>query len=673
MDSVDIDQAEKKSEEASDAELLLSDASDPNGFFDIPLVSPRIGDEYQAETPPLLTHSQLFDLSMNPIKSESTIDTASNLFLMGLPIPITWICNEKEERSKVDPASFFPVPGLSPESWSDFEVECFVLGLYIFGKNLVQVQKFMATKDVGQIQCFYYGRFYKSPRYCKWVDCRKMRNKKSVMGSKIFSGCRQQELLSRLLPHLSEEAKITFQEISNALVEERTSLEEYVSSLKKMLGIGVLVDAVRIGKGKEDLTTLVTENSKSGQRQRVRPPELPSGKACSSLTTAEIIKFLTSDIRLSKTKSNDLFWEAVWPRLLAKGWHSEQPNDICTAPKNNLVFLMPGVKKFSRWKLTNGTHYFDSVSDVLRKVASEPQLLDLDVEENNDCVVFDNVDDHKEKDRPCYLKPTQGVGNVMKFTVIDTSLPSKVRELRNLPVEENGTHLYRDYNMKSQKVKSPRPIKSNVVSLSGKSNHSGTAIKRRRLTGQNFTEMGLKLENPSFVLCLPAPSKDKKFKFRECSKGKRSVSPSPANLSVGESKPHLLLIDLNLPIVPMEPEIDYELKMEDHESATVKTEAMEGISEEVQNSSSRRLSTRTRPLTTKALEALEIGFLSIRQSKKRSSGGLLDRKTRKNRQARSDEASYGEMVSSDGVGDGKMDVVSSPLVQNNETAWPVNC
>jgi hypothetical protein len=45
-----------------------------------------------------------------------------------------------------------------------------------------------------------------------------------------------------------------------------------------------------------------------------------------------------------------------------------------SSTKNCLVFLVPGIKRFSRNKLTKGTHYFDSVSDVLKKVAANPVL-----------------------------------------------------------------------------------------------------------------------------------------------------------------------------------------------------------------------------------------------------------------------------------------------------------
>lgn len=44
----------------------------------------------------------------------------------------------------------------------------------------------------------------------------------------------------------------------------RLSLEEYVSSLKSSVGLGVLVEAVGIGKGKEDLKLAVEETKVGG-------------------------------------------------------------------------------------------------------------------------------------------------------------------------------------------------------------------------------------------------------------------------------------------------------------------------------------------------------------------------------------------------------------------------
>ncbi|KAL8246478.1 hypothetical protein R6Q59_007694 [Mikania micrantha] len=81
---------------------------------------------------------------------------------------------------------------------------------------------------------------------------------------------------------------------------------------------------------------------------------------------------IISSPSLSKARSNDLFWETVWPRLLARGWHSEQPNGYnYAANQKNLVFLMSGVTKFSR-KLVKGDAYLDYVTNVLNKVAFDP-------------------------------------------------------------------------------------------------------------------------------------------------------------------------------------------------------------------------------------------------------------------------------------------------------------
>ncbi|KAI8000722.1 ARM REPEAT PROTEIN INTERACTING WITH ABF2 [Camellia lanceoleosa] len=59
--------------------------------------------------------------------------------------------------------------------------------------------------------------------------------------------------------------------VSNAFAEGRTSLEEYVHSLKTATGVPILIEAVGIGKGKEDLTNLSTEPTKNNQVFPVQP------------------------------------------------------------------------------------------------------------------------------------------------------------------------------------------------------------------------------------------------------------------------------------------------------------------------------------------------------------------------------------------------------------------
>ncbi|KAG8097291.1 hypothetical protein GUJ93_ZPchr0013g36624 [Zizania palustris] len=144
------------------------------------------------------------------------------------------------------------------------------------------------------------------------------------------------------------------------------------------------------------------------------------GKDFSSLSLEDIIKFLTGGFRISKTRSNDLFWEAVWPRLLARGWHSEQPNDVSTT-KNCLVFVVPGIQRFSRSELTKGTHYFDSVSDVLKKVAADPTLLEIEADAmgNGVAVEKNGCDTDLKLNQDVSL---DGHHEPPKFTIIDTSL-----------------------------------------------------------------------------------------------------------------------------------------------------------------------------------------------------------------------------------------------------------
>ncbi|XP_066391035.1 uncharacterized protein [Miscanthus floridulus] len=351
----------------------------------------------------------------------------------------------------------FPLPGMPRYSWTDEEAQTFLLGLYIFGKNLVQVTKFTETKTMGEVLSYYYGEFFRSDAYRRWAACRKARSRRCILGLRIFSGPRQQELLSRLLAGVAREVEAPLMEVFKIFNEGTSTFEQFILTLRSTVGAQVLVDAIGVGKGKYDLTGFALDPSRNhGISTR---PEIPVGKACSALSSGDIIKFLTGDFRLSKARSNDLFWEAVWPRLLSRGWHSEQPKDSSPIGKHALVFLIPGVKKFSRKKLVKGNHYFDSVSDVLSKVASEPRLLEFGVERGNDDsgIKHENGWSHdSESDRnilpnkkpSCYSRPTEpGCSpELMKFTVVDTSLvqgeePSKVRSLRNLPTDSSQGYM----------------------------------------------------------------------------------------------------------------------------------------------------------------------------------------------------------------------------------------
>ncbi|KAM3228559.1 hypothetical protein ACQJBY_059916 [Aegilops geniculata] len=343
---------------------------------------------------------------------------------------------------------FTPLPGLSSSLWSGTEAECFLLGLYIFGKNLSLLSRFLGNKTVGDVLSYYYGMFYKRNAYKRWSDCRKARTTRCIIGERIFTGWRQQEIISRL-------KSVILEGVHDSLIEElyyfrllqifksfnagQASLEDLVFAIKSSVGTEAFVEAVGIGKGKHDLTGYVLDRSKPNQAPSVHP-DMPTGKDCSLLASEDIIKFLTGGFRISKTRSNELFWEAVWPRLLARGWRSEQSKDVRTT-KNCLVFLVPGIKKFSRRKLTKGTHYFDSVSDVLKRVAADPVLLEVEIGGADNGVTAEQCGYATDMSLN-HDGPLDGYQELPKFTIIDTTLvqgeePSRVRELRKLPPDVN--------------------------------------------------------------------------------------------------------------------------------------------------------------------------------------------------------------------------------------------
>ncbi|RDX61447.1 hypothetical protein CR513_60321, partial [Mucuna pruriens] len=412
-------------------------------------------------------------------------------------------------------------PGTLSNSWSEADAKSFLLGLFIFGKNFIKIKKFLENKGMGEIMSFYYGKFYKCDEYIRWSDCRKIKGRKCIIGQKLFTGQRQHELLSRLIPHVSEECQDTLLQVSQSYAEGRTSLEEYILYIKSTVRLGVLVEAVGIGKEKEDLTSLAVELGKNN-----RVFSAPTCKTWSSLGPSDIMKHLTGGIRLSKAKSNDLFWEAIWPRLLARGWHSEQPNQGYVCSKDYLVFLVPGVKKFSRRKLVKGDHYFDSVSDVLSKVVAEPSLLELEEEtkvgscNDEEPEKGSNKDNQSDYHRPCYLKPRAST-DCIKFMVIDTSLVHKgkssdLMEYKPMPVnsvakvEVNAAGITNKGVKNTRKVNHCKDMSKNIDQKLTKFTVIDTSMlcEGKLLKVRELRCLPVELEYASKMTVLPRESKD---------------------------------------------------------------------------------------------------------------------------------------------------------------------
>ncbi|KAF8006536.1 hypothetical protein BT93_K0744 [Corymbia citriodora subsp. variegata] len=453
--------------EENSAERALSTClSGTNDGFGDPQALPRVGDQYQAEIPSLVVEYDPIQKS-NKLNGAQFVGKGENLMTPNTMFTgedmkgLEWLGEVdgadkmdvhslvEEPKTKMDlDVGIYNLPDSSSEGWTNVECDGFLLGLYIFGKNLILVKRFVESKPMGDILRFYYGKFYGSSGYRRWSGNRKLR-RRCVSGKKIFTGWRYQELLSRLVSHISEDCQKLFIEVSQQMEEGKTSFEEYVSTVKDVVGLGNLIEAVGVGKGKRDLTCMVNESTK----KKSTVPPIPTDKSFSLLSSAQIINLLTGDFRLRKSRSRDLFWEAIWPRLLARGWHSEQPQDYRLCGSNHpLVFLIPGVKKFTKGCLVKGNHYFDSISDILNKVASEPELIELELgaveeislkeEGQQDPSSKGDSDDildgkcHQRYLQPQNSKPSPASAG---FMVVDTSSgcrgQAKMRDVRLLPSE----------------------------------------------------------------------------------------------------------------------------------------------------------------------------------------------------------------------------------------------
>ena len=84
--------------------LLSPDSSDAYNVFGEPELFPRVGDQYQVEIPPLMTELEYCLYMKNPFEVELFPGVPFD-FLMGLPIPITWIGYVKHERQELLGAS----------------------------------------------------------------------------------------------------------------------------------------------------------------------------------------------------------------------------------------------------------------------------------------------------------------------------------------------------------------------------------------------------------------------------------------------------------------------------------------------------------------------------------------------------------------------------------------
>ncbi|KAJ0808274.1 putative transcription regulator Homeodomain-LIKE family [Helianthus annuus] len=470
-----------------------------------------------------------------------------------------------------------PVPCSSREEcWSAIEHDSFILGLYIFGKNLRVVNEFVGDKGMPNVISYYYGKFYRSGEHQKWSMYRKKRIKQSLPGKKIFRGWRLQELLSRLLSNVTDECKASLTQVIKTFEEGKLSFEKYVFTLRDTMGLDLLVQAVAIGKGKQDLTMKT--------RTRLRSKKVES--TCSSLKTEEIVDILKDRIGLSKAQLNEFFWATVWPRLLARGWHYEQARNYAFENSKNLVFLAPGVTKFSRRNLVKGSQYFDSLTEVLNKVASEPHLLEHE----------------PDKDRLRLVEPHEAHGSddeqdSMKCTVVDTSFVGLInlKELGSLT----------DFK--------PADMQASA-SVCGESEHDTTEEPQNEdasLKKAENTKMDLSTDvQPARKLKLVFKRKTKRQTVDDIKNDNtRGEDEDVEDAACSKNKRARIVNDLNNPLAG--PSSDDDNKSSSAKPTVVsETTAKSDKTDSLTIVNGQRQSRRNRAMTTKALEALENGFMN---------------------------------------------------------------
>lgn len=192
--------------------LQLEQSSAPGDIFGEPVTKTRIGDEYQAQIPHLMTENERLQLIVLPSSHDREIDIEEKL-MFGHSIPVAWIQDQPKSKGKSiknqakakGKSSLLPVPVSSIESLSPYEHHSFVLALYIFGKNFGVVNRFIGNKGMRNVLSYYYGKFYKTNDHKKWLRYKKMKgNKMTMPGKIIFSDWRQDELFFRLFPRVTD-------------------------------------------------------------------------------------------------------------------------------------------------------------------------------------------------------------------------------------------------------------------------------------------------------------------------------------------------------------------------------------------------------------------------------------------------------------------------------------
>jgi len=203
---------------------------------------------------------------------------------------------EREEPELVDISAFED----AEVAWTPDEKAAFALGLYVFGKEFIPIQKVLGTRTVQKVVKYYYHDFKYTAAYRRW---REASVKWGIKGEQFVSGRKQNKLLAGLVQRAKLSAKQAAKVHASArkFNEGDSTLEQFVLELIRFSGRDTLVEEV-------DLSAYGPMDSFS------QIFSTPKG----------IVSYLSG---LNKTSQDKLFFGEIFKQMAENGWKKEATVD----------------------------------------------------------------------------------------------------------------------------------------------------------------------------------------------------------------------------------------------------------------------------------------------------------------------------------------------------------
>ncbi|PPR95865.1 hypothetical protein GOBAR_AA24789 [Gossypium barbadense] len=637
MEIIQVDPNCNLTEETSPKQLLPPDSPDISDIFGDSQLSPRVGNRYQAEIPPMIAGWEHLQLLMNS-EGSPYIDHS---FMFSLAVPVTWIHEQdidfedegKEGPSKPDDAtkvarkcrkgqnskrkknselsaersnarlvdekesnaenlecgmapcggkSSHLIPGSSSDAWNNTEADSFLLGLYIFGKDFGKIKQLIGNKKMGDILSFYYGAFYKSDRYRRWSSGQKRRNRRIICGRKIFTGWRQQKLLSRLLTHVQDELQNNFLEVNANHTKARHCEGITASSTARHTKFSVVDTSLLHGGKSSQVRELRYLPVKFDISSKIKVCSGGNEDNSSDDSSDEREQRITDGLSSHGSVVMDMK-----PGSKPVTADNQNPKNSCMADQGFLTH---------QYERTNASE--DTRSNTIIKHHFSRRA--------------------KSSHSPC-LVPS---GKKITAPAISLASPMKGERL-TAPAKTQRRH--RTENISSNPIHSVSPVKRQRFNACGKIEESCFSEKfPADIHEQTELCCALKSQDDGSIEVLRVSDSEEKV-----SSIGSSAEGNPQSIETlqgsSEKLPLLSSDGSNPPLLPLdarngEPgmlETDgSQLAIENNYADLSKTDATVCAEDEQPMTSSRRQSKRIRPLTSKVLEALESGFLNMKRMKK---------------------------------------------------------